>query len=203
MLQLYLKSVSIEVGFHCLDCSQFATKIDEKLLVQCTNNSCSRETAALQDNHKIWFLISDSSFSTNQAITDGAQSMSQQLTKDQLIKLKQILMDVLKDNKEDLLALFNNFIVPIAHHMCQVDIITPAVSSAPTYEEIIKSFELSLGLKKTQQQIEEHCSKFINVLNTVGEKDAAAMLHDEWTREANNELSITLNISFKRYCIED
>jgi hypothetical protein len=115
----------------------------------------------------------DFSLSTSQTtITSVAQPITD---KDQLKRLKQILKDVLNEN-EDIL------------HSPQ--------------RGIIDSFQSSLELLTTQQQIEEHCSKFINALGTVGEKDAA-MLHDEWTREANNELSITLNISFKRYCIED
>jgi hypothetical protein len=127
-----------------------------------------------------YYYFPDHPLSTNQTKTfDGVQPMPQQK-----LTIGKILMNVLKENERSLRPVIDNSIASIAHHMHQAGIITVAVSNAPSYEGIIDSFELSLGLMKTQQEIEKHCSKFLNALSVVGgpAKHAADMIHKEWTK---------------------
>jgi hypothetical protein len=96
-------------------------------------------------------------------------------------------MKVLKEKEKELRNVYYDSESIIAHHMGQVGIIRPIDVQAPTYEAIIKGFELGLPLTSS---IENHCNKFLKALANPGGncRKAAKNLKNTWSEEVKKEL---------------
>jgi hypothetical protein len=118
------------------------------------------------------------------------------LTKYLIKQLIEVLMKVLKENADSLRPIYNEHKRAITHHMAKAEIIGTADASAPTYDDIIRNFELGLLVKKDQEGLEQYCNKYLQAFVNVGGscKEAAKMLQREWTADMKKlDLEITLN----------
>jgi hypothetical protein len=137
------------------------------------------------------------------SVVTSPQSLSrcQSISTDQLKLLRQLIKDVLNENKEALMKICGDDgqKANVGYHMGKVGIIGAAEQLSPTCDGIITSFETGLLLKKNIPNIEDYCNRFIKGLANAGgpAKEAAGMLIEEWTSKIKKELFIELKLSYK------
>ena len=81
--------------------------------------------------------------------------------------------------------------------MYEAGLIDRAVQREPKYESIIDSFLAGIGLMEEQEEIEEHCVKFLSVLYKLGGPFhiAANKIRKVWMTRSSEELGLQLDIS--------
>ena len=80
--------------------------------------------------------------------------------------------------------------------MLKVDLITKEVNEDPSAEKLLEEFTEGLEWSDKQLEVEEHCIKFLKVLEKMGGNfgKASKKLRDQWMAAAKCELSISLSL---------
>ena len=100
----------------------------------------------------------------------------------------------IKDNCPRLSDLIQTSVEKVAKEMLEVELITEEVN--PSVERILEQFIGGLKWCDDQAEVEEHCIKFLKVLEKMKGNfgKASKKLRDQWTEAAKCELGISLSL---------
>ena len=104
-------------------------------------------------------------------------------------------------NVSNLTSLLDTSISVFAREMLQEGLINHAVArNNPAYHTIIDQFMASLNFIKEQTEVEQMCSKFFNILHSIGGpcKMASETMMKDLVEEVKTKLHIDLNIGAKQ-----
>ena len=108
-------------------------------------------------------------------------------------RLRQLLRSVLESKHADLRdVLEHGSLCNFSQLMLSTKLITKDVNNKPDFNNIIGSFIALMNWKETQDQLESHCCKFLDVLNNLGLEEVARRIKDAWRFEVNKVLGITI-----------
>ncbi len=99
-------------------------------------------------------------------------------------------------NHASLSALFEDSIKEVSESMLSAGIISRIKMKEPSSDVIINSFNTGLNFKTTIQEIENHCVKFLTVVQDFGGPftDAALSIQTQIVEIVSNNLDIQLQL---------
>ncbi len=109
-----------------------------------------------------------------------------------IAKLVSIIKDVFTNNIAKLSTLLQNSIEVFVTEMLQEQLIARVVSRNPKYTTVIDNFLAKLAFITKKEAIEQHCSKFLKVLHSIGEQEASKNMKQQLTNTVKTKLNIDL-----------
>ncbi len=104
------------------------------------------------------------------------------------------IKDVFTNNIANLNSLLQDNIDEFAREMVQEQLIARAVSRNPTYTTIVDNFLAKFAFMTEKEEIEQHCGKFLKVLQNVGEQGASKYMKKRLTDAAKTTLNTDLHL---------
>ena len=102
--------------------------------------------------------------------------------------------DVFTNNIARLNTLLQDSINEFAREMLQEQLISDSVARNPNYKTIVDNFLSKLSFMTEKEEIEQHCGKFLKVLQNVGEQGASKNMKKQLTDAAKTKLNIDLHL---------
>ena len=74
---------------------------------------------------------------------------------------------------------------------------TKSVYSSPDYNNLMREFNIMLGLCRDLAQFQKHCRKFLTILSHQGSplKAISKVIADEWDKEIMDQLQLNFNFA--------
>ena len=112
-------------------------------------------------------------------------------------KICRTLKGVLQSKFASLSRSLKDTLPYVAAEMYSKELISEAVKDNPTYESIIREFEVGLQFLESASELENHCQLFLKCLSIQGGPvtGAARALTKDWNDEVNKNCGTFLNLS--------
>ena len=114
-------------------------------------------------------------------------------------RLRHIVKSTLECKHADLRTLLLSALKAFAEEMFSAKLITKEVHSDPDFNKIMEEYTGEFGFLNDQKNLEDHCCKFLFVLEKLGGpiERAASSLEEEWIEKVSTALNIKLTLRFK------
>ncbi len=104
------------------------------------------------------------------------------------------IKDVFRMNIARLRSLLQDNIEVFAEEMLQEQLISDAVTRDPKNKTIVDNFLAKLAFMTEKEEIEQHCGKFLKVLQNVGEQGASKYMKKQLIDAVKTRLNIDLHL---------
>ena len=105
-----------------------------------------------------------------------------------------IIKDVFTKNTARLFSLLQDSIEVFARELLQEQLINDSVARNPNYKTTVDNFLAKLSFMTDKEEIEQHCGKFLKVLQNVGEQGASKNMKKQLTDAVKTKLNIDLHL---------
>ena len=111
-------------------------------------------------------------------------------------KAVKLIREAMDRNHASLSNLFEDSIKEVAEEMLSAGIISRIKMKEPSSDTILNSFDVGLNFKKTVQEIEDHCKKFLSVFYEFGGpfSDAAQSIAAQIEESVGKSINIQLHL---------